>query len=186
MTTIRQNTDLKHILIKHTLTAAGTRGLAINASAITHGLVGAQYDILVNSDGTYDLTPVWTFAADALAYQQNVALYAITKYVMHHPINTIDSDAYRNTSIHVGVVGNFDDAAPSIAQTAAVKRLLDYLLANFDINSVLYHSDIVLTSSPGRFFPKKQLFNIKTFSDPVFLSPITPTKDIRAQFKIKS
>ncbi len=65
------------------------------------------------------------------------------------------SGIYNQHGIGIALIGNFDEAPPTPAQLAAVKRLVSTMKTEYGISSenVVGHSDIKATACPGRFFP---------------------------------
>jgi hypothetical protein len=61
--------------------------------------------------------------------------------------------------IGICLIGNFDDAAPTLKQVAAVRALVKTLAARYAISRrrILRHQDVQATLCPGRLFPWEQV-----------------------------
>lgn len=68
---------------------------------------------------------------------------------------------YNEHGIGIALIGNFEEAAPTAAQVASVKRLVAALETRFGIPSdkVIGHSDIKATACPGKLFPLEEVRN---------------------------
>lgn len=69
------------------------------------------------------------------------------------------NDDYNQHGIGVVLVGNFEDAPPSGAQLAAVKRLVGVLRAEYGLSAanVVGHRDVKATACPGQHFPMDEV-----------------------------
>ena len=65
------------------------------------------------------------------------------------------ANEYNQHGIGIALVGNFENAPPSPAQLAAVKRLVAVMKSEYGIgsNKVIGHKDVKATACPGKFFP---------------------------------
>jgi hypothetical protein len=61
--------------------------------------------------------------------------------------------------IGIALVGNFDEAPPTLAQLSSVKQLVSMLKSEYGLSSedVIGHSNIKATACPGRFFPLDEI-----------------------------
>lgn len=66
---------------------------------------------------------------------------------------------YNQHGIGIVLVGNFEDAPPSAAQLAAVKRLVGALRSEYRISAdkVVGHRDVKATECPGKHFPMAEV-----------------------------
>ena len=66
---------------------------------------------------------------------------------------------YNELGVGICLVGNFEEAPPTPAQLAAVKRLVAALKGRCHIGAaaVLRHGDLKATACPGKFFPHDEV-----------------------------
>jgi len=66
---------------------------------------------------------------------------------------------YNQQGIGICLVGNFENAPPSEAQLAAVKKLVGTLKAEYNIPSenIQGHRDVKATACPGKYFPMSEV-----------------------------
>lgn len=81
------------------------------------------------------------------------------KQQMHGAHAGAANKEHNEHGIGVCLVGNFEQDAPTAAQRAAVKRLVQTLKAEYSIpaNHVIGHRDIRATACPGRLFPMTEI-----------------------------
>ena len=150
----RRDVNLSKVVIHHTATI-GLSGNQINQNTLASEQFGAAWDILIDSDGSYGLTPRWTYALNPENFTEGVHLYKLFKYDTHH-LSAATQDATLNEiAIHVAVVGNFDVNTPTGYQHSALSRLLQYIQTRYTISDILYASDVAPVTSPGNLFFEK-------------------------------
>lgn len=68
-------------------------------------------------------------------------------------------DEYNQRGIGIVLVGNFEEAPPTPAQIAAVRRLVTILRTRYGIEkgNVVRHSNIKATACPGKYFPMEEV-----------------------------
>jgi hypothetical protein len=66
---------------------------------------------------------------------------------------------YNQHGIGIVMVGNFTDLPPTMAQVAAVKRLVRFLTREYEIDvaQVVGHGDVKATECPGAHFPMSEI-----------------------------
>ncbi len=88
---------------------------------------------------------------------------------------------YNQHGIGIVLVGNFDYGPPSVAQMAAVQRLVENLATDYSISNdrIVGHGDVKDTNCPGRYFPlddiKRSLTHTslsRNESNPSFVFPV--------------
>ncbi|QDV53154.1 peptidoglycan recognition protein family protein [Gimesia fumaroli] len=69
------------------------------------------------------------------------------------------NNKYNQQGIGVCLVGNFEEAPPTEAQLAAVKKLVGVLKAEYKITgeNVQGHRDVKATACPGKYFPMSEV-----------------------------
>ncbi len=149
MDQVRLNSDLKYIVIHHT--ADINRGKDLNEAAIMDEQFGLDYDIIINPEGTIDLTPRWTFALHADQYTENVSIPKLITYSQHHLSAASERADLNKNAIHVAVVGDFDVSNLSHVQLFSLVYTLAKLceVYSIDIENIQYHYDSSHTSCPG-------------------------------------
>jgi hypothetical protein len=141
-------------------------GADINALAVQEGFFGTAQDIVININGQYDLTARWIRAASPTQYEKNVPLYKIFKYTMHDISDSCATQQMNYQAVHILLVGNFDDNAPSIAQQEAVRKIIVESVYHLPtLRDVLFHSEIEGISCPGLFMRPNQSELKKIFAD---------------------
>jgi hypothetical protein len=157
----RQNSDIVNAVIYSaglSNSSAVPIGINMNKAAVQSQKFGLDQDIVLNIDGTYDVTPRWSYGVSPQQYVQNVALNRLTSYTQHHQSTCTHDDKINQTSVHILVVGDFQNTAPTPLQLSRLLSLIDYFTEFYTLKNVYYHSDIDPTSDPGRyFFSKSQL-----------------------------
>ncbi|MCK9471492.1 MAG: N-acetylmuramoyl-L-alanine amidase [Bacilli bacterium] len=152
---LRRNLDIEKIIIHHTGHGETLTGREVNNQFVKANSFGAPYDVLVNFDGTIDLTPRWTFG-NTLIVDSPVS--KIFKYQNHYHAG-IGNKNYRLKGFHVACIGNFDIIEPSPYQFNTLIKILIEFACYFHFSlytSLEYYEEIENTSSPGvLFFPKK-------------------------------
>jgi N-acetylmuramoyl-L-alanine amidase len=152
MNQVRLNIDLKYIIIHHTNDMS--LGKDLNEAAIGDSQFGADYDILINPEGTVDMSPRWIFALQASQYIEDIDIRKITKYSMHHLSAASERADLNREAVHVALVGNFDIASISHVQLSKLVLVLKQLCKVYSIDeqNIQYHSDSTYTSCPGNKF----------------------------------
>ncbi|MCK9428827.1 MAG: N-acetylmuramoyl-L-alanine amidase [Candidatus Omnitrophica bacterium] len=175
MISTRLNTDIKRIMIHHTETEANIQGVEINDIFIRSQQFGASYDILINHDGRVDLTARWIFGVNPKTYYENVDIQSIVKkYPKHLLSNAGDTGSSNQNDVHIALVGNFDNTAPTNFQLNVLQQVLLVLKSDIPtITNTLYHGDESNITCPGRLFFKKELLNISDAFSKEYL-PINP------------
>ena len=163
MSLIRQNRDLKYVIIHHTGQYATMSGLDINKIFNKNGFFGVPYDIIINQNGNIDLSPRWIHGLTSDQYELNIRIpNIIQKYKIHHYAG-LDLLKYNQEGIHIALVGNFDINNPTPLQYTALSNVLKEISLRLDLDMVtalLYYSEIFSTTSPGSlFFNKTKFFN---------------------------
>jgi N-acetyl-anhydromuramyl-L-alanine amidase AmpD len=74
---------------------------------------------------------------------------------------------FNQHGIGVVLIGNFDRAAPTDAQTESVKRLVGILKREYGIvtSNVIGHGDLKATECPGKYFPLDQIRDSVAWND---------------------
>lgn len=156
---IRLNTDLHYVMLHHSEHFIPIYGLQINNVFIQNGFFGIPYDIIINADGTMDISPRWSRAARPTQYQTDVTLSQIFSYNKHDIGDVCSQDNMNYQALHVLVIGDFDKNYPTLAQKNTLTKLIQMISKKIPtINNVIYHSDLVNVSCPGINFPKKSVF----------------------------
>jgi len=156
MKNIRLNKDIKYIIIHHTVLA--NTGMEINKEFNKNGLFGVPYDVVINFNGSVDLSPRWTHNSNSNIYIMNVRIKDIFKKYVIHYLAGLDINDYNEKGFHIAIVGNFDVSKPSILQYDSLKTLLEEAALKLGISlntSLLYYSEIFNTTSPGNLFINK-------------------------------
>ena len=153
MDQVRLNIDLQYIVIHHTQDTS--LGKDLNTAAAIDNQFGLDYDILINPEGTVDVTPRWIFALQASQYTEDIAIRKITSYSMHHLSAASERADLNRNAVHVAVVGNFDLDSLSPIQLSKLVLVLARLCKAYriDVENIQYHSDSTYTSCPGINFP---------------------------------
>jgi len=195
---IRKNSDIKNVIIHHTQSSAVT-GKTLNREAVASLEFGTSYDILINRNGSIDLSPRWIFASLPTQYEEDVDVRTVTSYSYHHYSSASEDSDLNKNAVHIAIVGNFDYGEPSTFQVNTLASVLNRLITFLDIDrvNVQYHSDVTTISCPGGFFMgREQLMSlvtagktIDTFSyqptivvdtgAPTLLSPANGTTDLQ-------
>ena len=161
MSLIRQNRDIKYVIIHHTGQYSIMKGLDINKAFNKKGYFGVPYDIIINQNGNIDLSPRWIHGLTSDQYELNIRIpNIIQKYKIHHYAG-LDLLKYNQEGIHVAVVGNFDINPPTPLQYTSLSNILKEisLRLNLSMNTaLLYYSEIFSTTSPGCLFFNKTKF----------------------------
>ena len=163
---VRYNSDILYLMFHQSEHVRSVSGADINAAAVQEGLFGLGQDVVINTNGQYDLTPRWIRAASPVQYEQNVPLYKIFKYAIHDIASSCTQQQMDYLAMHVLLVGNFDDQRPSFAQQEAVRKLI--LEAAYQLptlRDVLFHSDVTGISCPGIWMRPNKAEIIRIFSD---------------------
>jgi hypothetical protein len=158
MSRIRYNKDIKYIVLHHSTHKTAISGVNINKNYIASGDFGVPYDIIINTNGKIDLSPVWIYANKAEQYTEDIGAKDITKYFIHHLSTMGDTVEYNRRAIHIALIGDFDYIKPTLTQFLSLKSVLRQLSKKLclDLRSALiYHRDILSTSCPGVFFPDR-------------------------------
>lgn len=130
--------EWRHIVIHHTASSQGSVD-SIHQEHLKKGWVGVGYHFVIGNgkgmaDGEIEPTFRW-------------------KTQMHgaHAGN----EEYNQHGIGICLVGNFQDAHPSAAQLASVKKLVGVLKSQYQIksNNVVGHKTVKATECPGKHFP---------------------------------
>lgn len=154
MSKIRNNSNIKYIIIQHTGHLVSTTGSYINEEYNSIGNYGAPYDIIINTHGTIDIMPRWIRSPKNTIMEPNIGLSRLFKYTEHF-YSDILPIYYRDNSIIIGVVGNFDIARPNSLMFTSLINVIERILYYIDLDlrtSLLYYSEIYNDSSPGVFF----------------------------------
>jgi hypothetical protein len=158
MTNTRKNKDIKYVIIHHTGLSGINVGLDLNKLFIKNGLFGVPYDILINFDGSIDLSSRWTNGISSDDYVINCRLKDIfIKYNIHH-LSGLDITDYNKNGLHIAIIGDFDLNSPTILQYSSLRKLISEIVLRLGLSlntSLLYYSEIYNTTSPGNLFINK-------------------------------
>ena len=155
---IRTNKDIKKIMLHHSVQETAPQGIDSNISYNSAGQFGVPYDIIINSNGTYDLSARWIYGSNASQFSQNVPLTSITKYNNHYLSGIGETYDQTKNFIHIVLSGNFNVTKPTLFQINALVILLNALIQFFQIDPRIdfyYHNDLIRTSCPGVNMPSK-------------------------------
>ena len=154
---IRTQEDLLYLMFHHSEHATPISGQEINRGFVQNGFFGLPQDVVINMDGTIDLSPRWVRAGNSNQYTIGVPIYNIFKYPIHDISDSCANENMNYSAMHVLIIGDFNVNFPTVAQLGTVGKLLAFVaktLPNFkDIN---YHSDFAAISCPGANFPPVQ------------------------------
>jgi len=154
---IRTQEDLQYLMFHHSEHTTNIIGQDINKGYVQSGFFGLPQDIVVNMNGTIDLSPRWIRAGNSNQYIIGVPLYSIFQYVLHDISDSCVNENMNYLAMHVLVIGNFNVNKPTIAQLNTVGKLITFVsktLPNF--KDIKYHSDYVAIACPGSNFPPIQ------------------------------
>jgi hypothetical protein len=132
-------------------------GEDVNKSAVQEGFFGLGQDVVINTNGRFDLSSRWIRGGTPLQYEKNVPLHNIFRYNVHDVSDSCEQKQMNYQAMHVLIIGNFDDGVPTIAQQNSVRAIIAEAVAKLpNLVDVLFHSDVVGTSCPGvRMVPSK-------------------------------
>lgn len=84
---------------------------------------------------------------------------------------------YNERGVGIVLVGNFEEAKPTAAQLASVKRLVSTLKREYRISAkdVVGHGDVRATACPGKFFPLAEVSRSEPYDLQFGLLPETTT-----------
>jgi hypothetical protein len=157
----RLSSDLKNIMLHHSEQTSSPKGVDSNKGYNASGQFGIPYDIVVNSDGSYDLSSRWIYGSNQNQFLQNAQLTTITKYNKHYLAGIGDTYVQTKNYIHIVLSGNFDITKPTLFQINALISLLNTLTSFYQIDprsNLYYHNDVARTSCPGlNMLPKWSL-----------------------------
>jgi hypothetical protein len=154
---IRTQEDLQYLMLHHSEHTTNILGQEINRGFVQQGFFGMPQDVVVNMDGTIDLSPRWVRTIDPNQYTVNVPLYTLFKYPLHDISDSCVIANMNYIAMHLLVIGDFNTTNPTIAQLSTVGKLITFIskkLPNF--KDVVYHSDFVAIACPGSNFPPVQ------------------------------
>lgn len=187
---IRYNTDIRYLMFHQSEHFYHVSGEDINRAAVQEGLFGVSQDIVINTNGSYDLSSRWIRGSTPLQYEKNIPRHRIFKYTAHDVSDSCDQQQMNFQAMHVLLVGNFDDDVPTIAQQEAVRNIVREAVARLpNLVDILFHSDVVGTSCPGvRMAPSKielrRLFDaLRASAEHVLYEPqpvVTPVLHIQS------
>ena len=145
MDQVRLNTDLQYIVVHHT--QGMSLGEDLNNAALGDNQFGLDYDIIVNPEGTVDMTPRWIFALQASQYIKDIDVRKITQYPMHHFSAASERTDLNRNAVHVAVVGNFDIDFLLPSQLSKLVLVLARLcdVYGIGVDNIQYHSDSTYT-----------------------------------------
>lgn len=176
---VRYNRDFKYLMFHQSEHVRPVTGAEINAAAVQEGFFGVAQDIVINTNGQYDLTPRWIRASSPTQYEKNVPLYKIFKYTMHDISDSCAKQQMNYQAVHILLVGNFDDAPPTIAQRESVRKLLLEAVYQLPtLRDVLFHSEVEGISCPGIFMRpnkdevKQEFSNARVVRDVTIFEPV--------------
>lgn len=156
---IRTNNTINKIILHHTGDTHIVTGEGHNKDALTIYNYGSPYDILINKDGSIDLSAQWIYASVGTQYIKNVTFNKTVVSELHHLSQLNPALIEQTQYLHIALIGNFDEDNPTYIQIAILLKLLGYLCKYFKIcpvNSLYYYNEFHITSSPGIFFPEKE------------------------------
>ena len=172
---LKVNDNLQKIIIHHTESDLKISGKELNKIFIKNGENGLPYDIIINYDGTIDLTHRWIYNQDPVNYKEDVATDIIFKY-KRHLLSNIGPEEYKDNAINVAVVGNFDLYTPTPLQYSALVDVIKQFVCEMGIpaeTAIIYYNEISVGTSPGvYFFNKAQI--ISSCLDTTYVPPTQP------------
>jgi hypothetical protein len=177
MKSFRQNSDLTHVMLHHAGNSSSS-GKDLNRAAVTRSYFGTAYDLVINQNGSLDMGPLWIRALQSTQYLQNAPLQSIHTYPLHHISQASEVTSYNYDTVHVLLMGNFDQQRPKAVQLAQMFDVLVLLVEWLSIRkeNVLYHSDVVTTSCPGQLFvPKQEVLSVLQARGAFRITSFVPT-----------
>ena len=163
---IRQNSDIKKIVLHHSTHIAERTGAAMNKGYISTGQFGLPYDILINTDGTVDLSSRWFYGSNSVQFLKNVSITSITTYSNHYLSVMGDTPDMNKNAVHIALAGNFDVNKPALQQLNSLVKVLNQLIQFYQIDPRIYfyyHNELSRRSCPGvNMMPKQQLIGMLT------------------------
>jgi hypothetical protein len=164
---VRLNSDLKHIVIYHTGYSSDRDGAFINNVYSKQKSFGIPFDVVINTNGSIDLSARWIFSNNPKSYVEDVSPLSIFRY-LKHSYGGIGTKTNRKEAFHVGVVGDFNNSVPSSYQFNALLEVIRVYVCNtgnLAETSLKYYSDISKEQSPGVLFFKKASLYVKCRED---------------------
>lgn len=158
--TIRYTADIEKVIIHHTATARQIKGKDLNQQAIYNSQFGLPYDVVINTDGTVDITARWTYSVAPELYNADIAIPRIFTYTIHHLSGAGETDDLNKKAMHIAVVGNFGFEAPTSQQLASLMALLTQIRTVLPDALVVYHSDVAASTCPGAKFFERSLIGV--------------------------
>jgi len=154
----RADEKIKGIVIHHTQDADAIKGVNVNTDYKNDGYSSAPYDIIINKNGTTDVTPRWNSPDASGPYLSDVGLADITKY-KEHCTAVFGNETEKIDLVHIALAGNFDSSKPSAAQMNTLINIIAiYSTTPYNINfrtHLFFHNEKDSTSCPGNNFPSK-------------------------------
>jgi hypothetical protein len=187
MTKIRRNEDIKYIIIHHTGHVSPVSAERVNNEYIQVGDYGAPYDVLIDMKGVISSTPRWNRFLNKTKLEPNISPSIIFKNPYHY-YSSILPYFYRTNSFNIGVIGNYDIEYPSSFIFRPLISILEEAVYHLGLSlqtSLLYHTDIYNTTSPGVFFYDKYFLikyvtqRIKIIDDSPYENPVVDTNIYR-------
>lgn len=153
---VRVDYQFKGVIIHHTEDLLSKTGKDLNLCWIQMGVFGAPYDIIINVDGTVDLTPLWIYAQSASQYKENIDVNSLFNYKYHYLSKAGVTDWQNKYVIHVAFIGNFNVQTPSWAQLRAGQKVLQKIKKKLENIEIKYCDESISRVCPGKNFFKKQ------------------------------
>ena len=90
---------------------------------------------------------------------------------------------YNQHGIGIVLIGNFENAPPTEAQTTSVKRLVGVLKREYGILSskIVGHADVKATECPGKYFPLSEIRDHLAWDEPRVSVSFAPLSDVHGQ-----
>jgi len=143
----------RYIVIHHTASDIGSLG-KIDQWHKSKGWDGCGYDFVIGNgtnsgDGQIQVSTRWMEQATG-AHTRLTSEFARQR--------GLTPNHYNEWGIGVVLVGNFDHSMPSPSQMASLAKLLNYLMARYQIpeSRVVTHGGVDQTHCPGRYFSRTQ------------------------------
>jgi len=164
------------IMIHHTQDINAVKGEVANIDYNSDGYRGSPYDVIINKDGSTDLSPRWTSSNASGPYLSDVGTVDITKYKEHYKSAFGNTEEERVDIMHIAVAGDFDATAPSAVQIHALVIKVASIAGSWRIDprsQLFFHSDKDSVSCPGRNFPSKQSIIEQVLNDSNYVALVS-------------
>ena len=180
---IRFNEDIDSVVIYHTSTSSTLSAVELNSQSVMGGDFGTPFDLIIDAQGRISASSRWLHVSDPSLMGHDISVAEALKPIKHFVSDASKISKFNKISVHVAVIGNFDNELPTFVHLNALKSVIDHIQDNLTIRNVYYYSELLNTNSPGLlFFSKDQLgLTQSTFGSPavsVEFEMLTPEEDV--------